>query len=218
MPLTKEIRHQIWKRDKGICQQCKVALTEEYDFYDSLFENIMEMTEIPIYKWKYECYNCAKETDIVSYHLELDDHLIIGDIEGLDRELMKIYPFVKEGYNFTQNEKTINNTCIHCGIKQGRHFIEEQMFEQFGEHGEKNLIDRYIPNIIDFDKPPLCAEDYHFVDEKKLTRFANIHHKDRNRENNIPENLILLCRNCHIKTHTELRKERGNQQKYDKKK
>lgn len=33
-----------------------------------------------------------------------------------------------------------------------------------------------------------------------------IHHKDRNRRNNNPDNLILLCRGCHIHIHKDMRK------------
>jgi predicted HNH restriction endonuclease len=32
-----------------------------------------------------------------------------------------------------------------------------------------------------------------------------VHHKDRNRNNNNPDNLAILCANCHMKTHRRRR-------------
>ena len=35
---------------------------------------------------------------------------------------------------------------------------------------------------------------------------SNLHHIDRDRSNNNPENLMLLCKSCHIEQHKELRR------------
>jgi hypothetical protein len=210
MPLTQNIRQKIWKRDNGVCQQCKVALTKEIDYYEEALEELGKITEIPIYKWKHECWKCGKENDIVSYNFIFMYNHSIGDIEEIDRELMKIYPFVKEVYSYTQKRMVIGNTCIHCGAYQGNFFVIEEMLEQFNEHGEEDLIDKNIPNMINFDNIPVERED-NFVVEEKITSFGHVHHKDRNTKNNNLENLILLCRICHIKTHNELRKAGGTQ-------
>ena len=37
----------------------------------------------------------------------------------------------------------------------------------------------------------ICGGDQHLV----------IHHLDRNRKNNNPENLVMVCRSCHAKVH-----------------
>lgn len=34
----------------------------------------------------------------------------------------------------------------------------------------------------------------------------HVHHIDRNRSNNLPENLLVLCAKCHIKEHAEINK------------
>ena len=36
--------------------------------------------------------------------------------------------------------------------------------------------------------------------------FENIHHKDKNRKNNEPSNLMLLCRKCHSLEHARVRR------------
>ncbi len=36
---------------------------------------------------------------------------------------------------------------------------------------------------------------------QKLTEILEVHHKDRNRENNNIENLLVLCPNCHMEEH-----------------
>jgi hypothetical protein len=43
--------------------------------------------------------------------------------------------------------------------------------------------------------------------------YLQIHHKDKNRKNNEPENLATLCRYCHCETHSELRKISGGLKK-----
>ena len=42
-----------------------------------------------------------------------------------------------------------------------------------------------------------CGLDLAFVE-------GEIHHRDRNRENNKMENLLLLCKNCHSRMHYNL--------------
>ena len=38
-------------------------------------------------------------------------------------------------------------------------------------------------------------------DKKKLTGNLEVHHKDRNRNNNEPSNLRVLCKDCHDELH-----------------
>jgi RNase P subunit RPR2 len=50
----------------------------------------------------------------------------------------------------------------------------------------------------------LKREDRKLVCEKCSTvdaRVLAVHHKDKNRKNNKPENLIWLCHNCHFLVH-----------------
>jgi 5-methylcytosine-specific restriction endonuclease McrA len=50
-------------------------------------------------------------------------------------------------------------------------------------------------------------------DFKEGNRRLNVHHKDKNWKNNSPENLIILCRDCHNLWHSL---ERYNKQEKDK--
>lgn len=47
-------------------------------------------------------------------------------------------------------------------------------------------------------KPWTCA----YCREAEAT---DVHHQDRDRENNAPENLVLLCRSCHVTLHNHER-------------
>lgn len=204
MAISNELRIQIWERDGGICQHCQIVLINRVDYYEEALEELGEITEIPIYKWKNECWKCQKETDVVSYDFVFLNNHSIGDIKEIDEELMKIYPFVKEKYSYTQKRKVIANTCIHCGALQGNFFIAEDLLFKFNEEGPENLIDRTIPNIISVDNLPIERSD-DYVFKERNTKFGHVHHMDCNPKNNDPKNLILLCRDCHTNTHVEIR-------------
>jgi len=212
--LTDSLRDQVWARDKGICQRCKVALLDEYNYYEEAVEELAETKEMPIYRWKHECWSCHKETDMVSYDVVfLFDHSI-GDINKLDKILMEKYPFVKERYSKMQHRMVIANMCIHCGIMQGNFFVTDQLLEKYNKVGNETLIDMKIPNILTPEDIPVEKSD-EFVMLEKNDNVGHIHHIDCNCENNDLTNLILLCRTCHFKTHAELRKKQLEKEKYE---
>ena len=43
----------------------------------------------------------------------------------------------------------------------------------------------------------------HYCERCGSAENIDVHHKDGNYNNNIPENLVVLCRSCHIKEHRE---------------
>jgi len=201
-----ETYHQVWERDEGICQRCKIPLLDEVDHYQLAEEELSKIKEIPIYKWKNECWACHKETDMVSYYLLFLYNFSIGNIDKLDKILAEKYPFVKKGYSKMQRRDVIANWCIHCGILQGNFYVPEQLMERFNEGIEEELIDIKIPNTLTGFDIPIEEEREEFVSMEKNENVGHVHHKDCNRENNSLDNLVLLCRKCHYKTHTELRK------------
>lgn len=200
---TNNLRLQIWERDKGICQHCKKQLTELIEPRKDAEKELLDTTEIPIYKWSHNCWKCGKETDIVTYDIVFLYNHSIGDIEKLDRMLIDIYPFVKMVYSKTQRQNVIGNTCIHCGAYQGNFFISQQLLHQYNSKGEEEITDKYIPNTLTAEDFPNDEEEKYF---EKQTMEGHIHHIDGCRENNDVTNLVLLCRNCHVQEHMGLRK------------
>lgn len=61
--------------------------------------------------------------------------------------------------------------------------------ERCNEKGAENLVER--------------DEDGYLIRKKRhwMQRNLTVHHKDRNIENNSPENLETLCRKCHTEEH-----------------
>jgi hypothetical protein len=204
------VKFLVWERDKGICQKCGKKLTETINEMEDAIDELNKMVEIPIYKWKHDCWKCKKETDMVSYDFVFLYNHSIGDIKKLDEILLRKYSFVKNIYSKTQRKMVIANTCIHCGSLQGNFFVGKELMDmQYVEDMDKS-IDMNILNKLQFEDFP-NYEDDEFIHQRKITKgkniLANIHHKDCNRDNNNPDNLVLLCRDCHFKTHSELKKE-----------
>ena len=95
----------------------------------------------------------------------------------------------------------INRNCLYCGsnfyskIKDTQKFCSLECYRNFTtgiskkETTEKLI--QSIKNIYD-NKCSLCGRDENL----------RIHHIDQNHENNIEENLILLCESCHRKIHS----------------
>lgn len=195
--MNEDLKSKVWERDKGICRNCGRALLKKVDHYDDLARELTAAKEIPVYKWSKECYNCGKETPIVSYDFAVNYNYHLGDIDRLDRAIMQRYSFVKRVFSKTRNQQVIANTCMHCGALQGNFYIIEDLIELAEDETDmEKLIDLILPN-------DLTLEDVNVRKGDPVTTVrlpdAQIHHRDGNWENNAMDNLILLCRNCHTK-------------------
>lgn len=205
--MDEKIRNAIWLRDRGICQNCKREVFEIVDPYESVLEELSTLKEIPIFKWSKKCWKCQKVTPIVSYNFVAGYNFHLGDIEKLDKILMEKYSFVNQAFSKTMGSKVVANTCIHCGSLQGNWFVMEDLIEitTEGKDMEKS-IDLILPNILTVED--LSIEKEGLRPYKKRLSIGHVHHKDGNREHNDPDNLILLCRGCHVRIHSRPRKNR----------
>ena len=200
-----KIRNDVWERDRGLCQKCKKQLFTEDDPYDEIIEELLSLTDIPIYRWPRECRKCHKQTDIITYDFAVGYSYHIGSLEKIDKELMKQFPFVKKVFSKTCGEEVIANTCVHCGALQGNWFIMEDIIEMKASGLDMNkLVEKKLKNTLAFEDLPFEKEQLS-AHQEKLPLIAHVHHIDRNRENNEMQNLILLCRKCHTKVHSERR-------------
>jgi 5-methylcytosine-specific restriction endonuclease McrA len=203
-----KLRWYIWERDKGTCQKCKKQLYELIDPYEEAIEELQNLHEIKIYKWIHKCWKCGKETPIVTYDLGILMDNQLGTIKKLDEMLMQKYSFVNKKFSKTQQAEDVANTCINCGALQGNFFlVKELLLKKADGQNMDELVDITFPN--DLEPEDLQIERGELTYEEKSS-YANVHHIDGNRSNNNLENLILLCRQCHMKTHSELRKIRKN--------
>lgn len=198
--LTDKIRTEVWKRDNGICQHCKKKLVSvnKYDPNHDVETKLSELNKIPVYKWTHSCWKCKKETPIVSYHIQVGYNYIIGDIEKLDLELMKLYPWVKRTFSKTMGREVVANTCVECQAIQGNWFVMEELIEFEAIGSLENQKDTFLSihlnrKDLKFDEP---------IEEMFVRlREGHIHHLDKDPTNNDLSNLILLCSSCHRKVH-----------------
>ncbi len=117
-----------------------------------------------------------------------------------------------------QKIKIPNASCAYCDVKfyrspsalkdtkNGLHFCnyKHKSLAQTINYDGKALLPR------EYDKP---SKDYRSIAfrnyERKCSKclyetypeILEVHHKDRDRNNNLPDNLEILCPNCHLETH-----------------
>ena len=201
-----ELQNMIWERDKGICQKCGKRLTETRYSPNPKEVGAKELSgikEIPVFKWFWECWNCKKETPIVSYYLEVIGYCYsIGFITKLDRILRERYDFVKRIYSESFGERAAN-FCVHCGEIQGNSYVGKELTSWLHwekEETEKLLVTR-LPNNLTVEDLRIRGVEPEPYEEKILP--GEIHHKDLNWENDDPDNLVLLCVTCHCEIHTK---------------
>lgn len=193
-----EIRRTIWKRDKGICQDCRLKLYEEINITEELIDAVnLSLCNVDILKYEKICWKCNKLTTIVTYDEILDGNIHIGDVEKIDKILEEKYPSVKKTFSKAQEKEVIANTCIHCGSIQGNFFIGEDLMDvpKLGCIVDSTIETNLKPEDFGLD------EKNPYIEEEEIGGLAEVHHIDKNRENNNLNNLILLCKNCHLERH-----------------
>lgn len=118
--------------------------------------------------------------------------------------------------------KKISNACRNCGIKKvglkdfcSRDCQRELQFKDNiakWKSGEKigcKIIKRYLI-ATDGYKCSECG----ITDWNGKSLMLDLEHKDGNSDNNLEENLCLLCPNCHSQTDTYKAKNKGNGRHY----
>ena len=202
--MTDELRNEVWNRDKGTCQKCGRRLYKVVDPYEGVIEALLSLKDIKIFKWVKNCWKCHEETPVVTYDFALGYNYHIGEIGKIDQMLMKMYPFVKRVFSKTMEEEVTANICVNCGALQGNWFIMEDLIKmKVEEEDMAELVDTILPINLEIEDIPIEKEDLKPFRQK--LSLAHVHHIDGDRENNDLHNLVLLCRTCHVKTHSESR-------------
>ena len=161
--------------------------------------------DIAVLRWTHKCWKCEETTPIVSYYLTAAYNHSIGDIESLDRMLMERYSFVRRQYSHTRGGRVIANSCVHCGSLQGNHYVLEDLVDFLSGNSEAHAeVDLYLPNCLTWEDLGLGGHDLQpYWSVAPLP--TRMHHKDGDPGNTVLENLLLLCPDCHVKVHAELR-------------
>lgn len=204
--MDERTRKLVWERDTGSCQHCKKQLSflQETDYYDELMQCLQDIKTVPVFKFTWQCWNCKQQTAVVTYDLLIDCSYAIGSLEKLDVQLMPKYPLVKKVFSHTMNREVIANTCAHCGIIQGNHFIDEHILNLKCCGNETDMHEvGLLCNNLHFEDLSVTRDELTNTREMKLP--SEIHHIDRDRSNDTPQNLVLLCQACHLKLHASLR-------------
>lgn len=191
-----ELLHQVWDIFDGKCQVCQAELYEVEE--STILDDIERLKELPIYKWDQVCWKCSKITPIVTYSFVLDYNKSIGDVPKLDAMLLAKYPFVKRIYSYTRGVEVTANTCIHCGSLQGNHFTGQSLL-YFDDDSLKDKIDSIL--LCDFEQSDFDLDEGALEPMVSRSSSGHVHHIDKNPENNVLSNLVLLCSSCHRKVH-----------------
>jgi 5-methylcytosine-specific restriction endonuclease McrA len=198
MASWEETKRQVWTRDQGVCQGCGKSLMVIQNVSKELRAAHTALKLIPIYRWEVQCYSCKKPTPIVTYYFLLDYHYSIGDIPKLDELLRVDNPWVKSEFSVTQGIPVICNTCVHlqCGkIAMGNYYVRGALTEFETTGNLEALRVGELPNITMPADFPELQQDHTIVHRSRegLIHYLNASHDDKRLDN-----LLLLCKQCHI--------------------
>ena len=98
----------------------------------------------------------------------------------------------RKRYNNRLEDSSVFMRRKYCGVEcMRRAFVKKDGSEQ--NYGEAHHSARKITYLI-MNKQKVCE----ICGE---TKNIDVHHKDYNYNNNSPQNLMLVCRRCHLKLH-----------------
>ena len=117
--------------------------------------------------------------------------------------------------NLTDRTKpTPGQYCEQCGTRLERKRFESGRLEDLGAFRRRKFCDQScMAKAFDsrhrVDVKWMAAHHHarQIMGEKVAcatclsTKALDVHHRDANHQNNSPENLIVLCRSCHMKVH-----------------
>jgi hypothetical protein len=183
---------------------------------------------IPIYTFSLQCNSCRKKTPVWTYFVslfaiqdELEDTIYcVGDVRKLDEQLAEINNNIKLA-NITEAEKSFTNICLYCGSSQSNELVKKELINllEKEEKRAKERYEEYMHSSVDDDPfeyvHVITPLNYHLSNNLKVEDFnvkkgrrksnplesliGEIHHIDRNWQNDNPDNLQLLCKKCHNK-------------------
>lgn len=127
----------------------------------------------------------------------------------------------KECYDVWQRRNRETFQCKYCGkdisIKPSRHGLRYNKFcdkSCYSKYRQRDQYGKFIDGEITGNKHRSLAFDYYQINEcsicgyDKVPEILQVHHKDQNKLNNVPENLEILCPNCHYEKHFEVNKKK----------
>lgn len=186
VPLT--VMQSIERRANNRCELCGRQLVTRVPAANK------PKKELEVSLWKnFNCYSCGESNTVISLRDEVGYSISWLDREDIGRDLSRRYSFVRKSYSATVKGYYYANHCTRCGGLQGDWFITEWLVDQADEG---NLV---VREMVPYSGERLSVSDDMFVDEFIVPR--DIHHKDVDPSNNSPENLVVLCQECHVQVH-----------------
>lgn len=109
--------------------------------------------------------------------------------------------------NYLQNGHTKSCGCLHREKSSQRTIKRNKEMHMFGKSNPNYMHGKYTKVTFDL-KEKIRKRDNYICQECGKTqdecdRILDVHHIDGDNANNIEENMITLCRNCHTKLHNE---------------
>lgn len=146
-------------------------------------------------KWELrECFNCKNKFNIRKIDKQKYCSLLCANKCPIRIEKVTQSLYGGSRHNQRHTEETKLRLSI---IQKGKHISPETEFKR------TNGIGCYKKIAIENGAIPICKQ---CGKEGNFGRMIHIHHIDKNRRNNKPDNLIVLCVTCHNRVHRKVKK------------
>jgi len=130
-------------------------------------------------------YRKYSDSDIIEFAKE------VKSIAGLLRKLeLKVV-----GANYVNIKKNLQRLKVNTDHWTGRAWNKDQQLKDYSDYTRSS---RLKPHLIQ-ERGHTC-EDCGLSEWKEQPITLELHHLDGHRGNNVSENLLLLCPNCHSQT------------------
>lgn len=125
-----------------------------------------------IYKWNFTCYRCSAKIPVATYYFHHELFHAIGDVQKLDIELKKIYPFIDEKYDKSLGKDIITNTCSLCGLIIDNKAIAEKVGRKLMSKGLEE--DTSIPNYLTLKDLNTNVYEQYGLDSRQVNALKDI--------------------------------------------
>lgn len=190
--IPKAVREAIRSRAEDRCEECGRPLAKEV----VLRQPKILADEVLVRLLPYSCWRCSAPMKVVHAEWGYRGTDLGVILEVTDPELGAVlesrFPWFKLSFSKTVGYSYYGNRCPKCDALQGHFSVTEMAIPQASERIEAEEL-RLPWKVVELEPA---------YEETRVRRWGHLHHVNGDPGDNRPENVQLLCIQCHRAEHS----------------